>query len=45
MWTRGSHEIKDLKSGESSEKSEKVGCFGLTMVLEGAVTPDVDNGT
>lgn len=34
--------MKDLKSGESSDKSEKIGCFGLTMVLEGTVTPDVD---
>lgn len=35
MWTRGSHEIKELKSWGSSKRSEKIGYFGLEMVLEG----------
>lgn len=42
MWSRGYHEIKELKSWESSKRSEKIEYFGLTMILEGGVTLDVD---
>lgn len=42
MWTRGSHEVKELKTGVSSKRSEKIRCFSLTMSLEERVTLGVD---